>query len=172
MYYSEIYRRGRKGNDMPIGTLDWDGEQHSSTHESYLLAGRLAPTPMSVSKMPGNFHYLLMPFILEWFLHVMCVKTQDLYVARKLEFLTDEQDTVEFYEQKGKSEGGKRPSQNDQLMAALSSLDRVQQVEAITGMSFCFYSCFPSFCLLETCFYRISELLCWIERILEEVCWQ
>lgn len=49
-----------------------------------------------------------------------------------VEFLIDEQDTVEFYEAKGKEI--KRPSHNDQLMMALSSLDRVQQVEAIHGM--------------------------------------
>lgn len=59
-----------------------------------------------------------------------------MYAAKKLEFLTDEQDTVEHYELKGKSVP--RPSHNDQLMAALSSLDRIQQVEAITGMFYLF----------------------------------
>ena len=59
-----------------------------------------------------------------------------MYAAKKLEFLTDEQDTVEQYELKGKSVP--RPSHNDQLMAALSSLDRIQQVEAITGMFYLF----------------------------------
>lgn len=59
-----------------------------------------------------------------------CKKCLDLYAAKKLEFLTDEHDTVEQYELKGKSVP--RPSHNDQLMAALSSLDRIQQVEAIT----------------------------------------
>lgn len=44
--------------------------------------------------------------------------------------MLDDQDTVEVYEQIGKSV--KRPSHNDRLMAALSSLDRVQQVEAIS----------------------------------------
>jgi len=58
-----------------------------------------------------------------------CVKCLDLYKAESVEFLVDEQDTVEFYEAKGKEK--KPPSHNDQLMMALSSLDRVQQVEAI-----------------------------------------
>nr|CAG4634848.1 EOG090X07TK [Alona affinis] len=61
-----------------------------------------------------------------------CTKCLEMYSTKKLEFLLDEQDTVEWYEQKGKSAGINRPSHNDQMMAALSSLDRIQQVEAIT----------------------------------------
>ena len=59
---------------------------------------------------------------------------QDLYKTENVEFLIDEQDTVEYYEAKGKEI--KPPSHNDQLMMALSSLDRVQQVEAIHGKYF------------------------------------
>lgn len=55
-----------------------------------------------------------------------------MYEEKKIEFLTDDQDTVEYYEQKGKNDCVNRPSSNERLMAALSSLDRVQQVEAIT----------------------------------------
>lgn len=58
-----------------------------------------------------------------------CVSCLDLYKTENVEFLIDEQDTVEYYEAKGKEI--KPPSHNDQLMMALSSLDRVQQVEAI-----------------------------------------
>nr|CAG4650232.1 EOG090X07TK [Sida crystallina] len=58
-----------------------------------------------------------------------CGRCQDLYIKENLEFLIDDQDTVEFYEEKGKAV--KNPSHNDRLMMALSSLDRVQQVEAI-----------------------------------------
>jgi len=58
-----------------------------------------------------------------------CLKCIELYQSEKVEFLIDDQDTVEFYEAKGKE--SKQPSHNDQLMMALSSLDRVQQVEAI-----------------------------------------
>nr|CAG4638518.1 EOG090X07TK [Cyclestheria hislopi] len=58
-----------------------------------------------------------------------CDKCLELYKKDKLEFLSDEQDTVESYEEKGKA--AKQPSHNDRLMMALSSLDRVQQVEAI-----------------------------------------
>ena len=59
---------------------------------------------------------------------------QELYNTENVEFLIDEQDTVEFYEAKGKER--KQPSHNDQLMMALSSLDHVQKVEAIHGMYF------------------------------------
>nr|CAG4647983.1 EOG090X07TK [Moina brachiata] len=61
-----------------------------------------------------------------------CQKCQDLYVKNRVEFLLDNEDTVEYYEQKGKNASGNRPSHNDRLMMALSSLDRVQQVEAIS----------------------------------------
>lgn len=57
---------------------------------------------------------------------------QELYKEKRLEFLLDNEDTVEYYEQKGKNASGNRPSHNDRLMMALSSLDRVQQVEAIS----------------------------------------
>lgn len=53
------------------------------------------------------------------------------YRNENIEFLIDDQDTVEFYEEKGKAK--KCPSHNDRLMMALSTLDRVQQVEAIQG---------------------------------------
>ena len=55
-----------------------------------------------------------------------------MYTEKKIEFLIDEEDTVDHYEQKGKQVA--RPSRNEQLMSALSSLDRVQQIEAITGI--------------------------------------
>lgn len=55
-----------------------------------------------------------------------------MYEEKKVTFLTDDQDTVEYYEQKGKNDCINKPSSNDRLMMALSSLDRVQQVEAIT----------------------------------------
>lgn len=55
-----------------------------------------------------------------------------MYEEKNIQFLTDEQDTVEHYEQKGKNDRVNIPSSNDRLMMALNSLDRVQQVEAIT----------------------------------------
>lgn len=61
-----------------------------------------------------------------------CLGLQAMYEEKKLEFLTDDQDTVEYYEQKGKNDCVNKPSSNERLMMALSSLDRVQQVEAIT----------------------------------------
>ena len=55
-----------------------------------------------------------------------------MYEEKKIKFLLDDQDTVEHYEQKGKNDRVNKPSNNDLLMMALNSLDRVQQVEAIT----------------------------------------
>ena len=55
-----------------------------------------------------------------------------MYEEKKIKFLLDDQDTVEHYEQKGKNDRVNKPSNNDRLMMALNSLDRVQQVEAIT----------------------------------------
>ncbi|KAK4001907.1 E3 ubiquitin-protein ligase UBR7 [Daphnia magna] len=61
-----------------------------------------------------------------------CEKCLALYADKKIQYLTDDQDTVEHYEQKGKMACVNRPSNNERLMEALSSLDRIQQVEAIT----------------------------------------
>jgi len=58
-----------------------------------------------------------------------CPACLEAYREEKIDFLIDDQDTVESYEEKGKAT--KRPSHNDRLMMALSSLDRVQQIEAI-----------------------------------------
>lgn len=56
-----------------------------------------------------------------------CSNCQLLYEAEKVSFLLDEEDTVEAYEAKGK----RRSSQYVQGMEALSSMGRVQQVEAL-----------------------------------------
>lgn len=61
-----------------------------------------------------------------------CEKCLAMYEEKKIKYLTDDQDTVEHYEQKGKMACVNRPSSNERLMQALSSLDRIQQVEAIT----------------------------------------
>lgn len=68
--------------------------------------------------------------------------------------MIDDQDTVESYEEKGKAT--KRPSHNDRLMMALSSLDRVQQIEAIHGnRSMLFARSFPS--ALPSMFVHCAE---------------
>ncbi|XP_063240351.1 putative E3 ubiquitin-protein ligase UBR7 [Bacillus rossius redtenbacheri] len=59
-----------------------------------------------------------------------CNDCQALYDAQNVKFLTDEQDTVQAYEEKGKAKA-QVSSQYEQGMKALSSLDRVKQVEAI-----------------------------------------
>uniref|UniRef100_A0A1B6LGN1 UBR-type domain-containing protein n=1 Tax=Graphocephala atropunctata TaxID=36148 RepID=A0A1B6LGN1_9HEMI len=61
----------------------------------------------------------------------LCLET---YKSHNVSFLTDEEDTVRSYEDKGKlrkREAG--PTQYERGMEALSSLDRVQQMEAILG---------------------------------------
>jgi hypothetical protein len=52
-----------------------------------------------------------------------------------LSFLLDDQDTVQAYEEQGKAsgEGGQPSSRYEQGLKALSSLDRIKQVEAIEG---------------------------------------
>merc|ERR1712038_992410 len=55
-----------------------------------------------------------------------CLK---IYQDQNLSFLIDEEDTVHYYESQAKNEG----SQYEKGMEALSSMDRVKQVEAIQG---------------------------------------
>lgn len=53
-----------------------------------------------------------------------------------MSYLTDLQDTVQFYEEQGKakSANGQGNSQYDHAMRALSQLDRTAQIEAMHGM--------------------------------------
>lgn len=62
-----------------------------------------------------------------------CDSCQKLYETQGLSFLLDEQDTVQAYEEQGKAngEGGQPSSRYEQGLKALSSLDRIKQVEAI-----------------------------------------
>eukprot|EP00088_Acartia_fossae_P067970 TRINITY_DN8536_c0_g1_i3.p1 TRINITY_DN8536_c0_g1~~TRINITY_DN8536_c0_g1_i3.p1 ORF type:complete len:408 (-),score=107.34 TRINITY_DN8536_c0_g1_i3:577-1800(-) len=57
-----------------------------------------------------------------------CEKCVKYFKSNKIEFLLDEKDTVHHYESQGK----KRAGQFEQGMEALSQMDRVQQVEAIS----------------------------------------
>jgi len=57
-----------------------------------------------------------------------CTECSEYYKKNKIEFLLDEKDTVHFYESKGK----KRAGQFEQGMEALSQMDRIKQVEAIS----------------------------------------
>lgn len=62
-----------------------------------------------------------------------------MYKSSKVSFITDEEDTVAAYEAKGKArkaQAGAGPSQYERGMEALSSLDRVQQMEAILSESY------------------------------------
>lgn len=63
-----------------------------------------------------------------------CKSCLDMYEKEKVSYLIDMQDTVHFYEEKGKAKAleNSTESQYERGMKALSSLDRVKQVEAIT----------------------------------------
>lgn len=58
----------------------------------------------------------------------ICIK---MYEANKVEFLVDHEDTTHFYEQKGKSNEG--PSSYMASLEALSTLPRVNQIDAISS---------------------------------------
>lgn len=62
-----------------------------------------------------------------------CDSCQNLYESHEVSFLMDEQDTVQAYEEQGKASGenGQPSSRYEQGLKALSSLDRIKQVEAI-----------------------------------------
>ncbi|KAK7791728.1 hypothetical protein R5R35_009376 [Gryllus longicercus] len=59
-----------------------------------------------------------------------CERCMAVYESNGLSFLLDEQDTVQAYEEKGKANG---ETQYERGMKALSSMDRVQSIEAIKG---------------------------------------
>jgi E3 ubiquitin-protein ligase UBR7 len=54
-----------------------------------------------------------------------------LYEEKNVQYLIDQEDTVLFYEEKGKNKP--KTSIYDSSLAALSTLDRVNQVDAITS---------------------------------------
>lgn len=60
-----------------------------------------------------------------------CENCLKLYKNNKVQFLTDLEDTVLFYEEKGKDKP--KTSIYDASLAALSSLNRVNQIDAITS---------------------------------------
>ncbi|XP_067010183.2 putative E3 ubiquitin-protein ligase UBR7 [Anabrus simplex] len=62
-----------------------------------------------------------------------CDSCKEMYDTEGVSFLLDEQDTVQAYEDRGKANGNGShfESQYERGMRALSSLDRIQQVEAI-----------------------------------------
>lgn len=76
---------------------------------------------------------------------------QDMYKCTNASFIIDDEDTVAAYEARGKArkaQVGAGPTQYEMGMEALSSLDRVQQMEAILSKSFLnFFS--PKFVLLN-----------------------
>lgn len=63
-----------------------------------------------------------------------CTDCNKMYLDRNIEFLTDENDTVESYELRGKQKSTPS-SQYDKGLQALSNMDRVQQVEVLHGFN-------------------------------------
>ncbi|XP_055596070.1 putative E3 ubiquitin-protein ligase UBR7 [Uranotaenia lowii] len=59
-----------------------------------------------------------------------CTSCMEIYSSLKVEFLLDEKDTVQWYEENGRI---KSENQAEQDMEALSKLDRVQQIEFLSG---------------------------------------
>lgn len=64
-----------------------------------------------------------------------CLTCQGIYEAEGVSYLTDLQDTVQYYEEQGKAKvaNGQGNSQYDHAMRALSQLDRTAQIEALHG---------------------------------------
>lgn len=60
-----------------------------------------------------------------------CSECLSLYKQSGIEYLIDVEDTVLFYQEKGKARGSS--SMHDDGMRALSNMDHVTQIEAITG---------------------------------------
>lgn len=58
---------------------------------------------------------------------------QKTYAESEVPFLLDESDTVLAYEKRGQSSQESDTESRDPLMAALSGMDRVQQLEMIYG---------------------------------------
>lgn len=67
-----------------------------------------------------------------WRKHLcQCTDCIKMYESEKISFLLNEMDTVQYYENKNKETT--KETQYERGMKALSSLDRVKQVEAIEG---------------------------------------
>jgi E3 ubiquitin-protein ligase UBR7 len=60
-----------------------------------------------------------------------CTKCTKMYQDQKVEYLCDPEDTTQFYEEKGKAKP--KTSSYDSSLAALSSLPRVNQIDAISS---------------------------------------
>ncbi|XP_046663572.1 putative E3 ubiquitin-protein ligase UBR7 [Homalodisca vitripennis] len=92
--------------------------------ECLLKKLKILPRQSGATFWPEGFRKLL----------CTCISCMETYKKHNVSFLTDEEDTVRSYEDKGKlrkREAG--PTQYERGMEALSSLDRVQQMEAILG---------------------------------------
>jgi len=94
----------------------------SQAKKCKLECKRLVPDCMPKSKtlfLTGNWRQQL----------CKCDECVNLYQQENVAFLTDEEDTVHYYESQAKNEG----TQYEKGMEALSAMDRVKQVEAIHG---------------------------------------
>uniref|UniRef100_A0A0A9XU37 Putative E3 ubiquitin-protein ligase UBR7 n=1 Tax=Lygus hesperus TaxID=30085 RepID=A0A0A9XU37_LYGHE len=103
--------------DTPTGT------KSDKAVECKIKAGKQNDFKAGATFWPNNFRSLL----------CTCPECKEMYADLKVSWITDENDTVQAYEEKGKTvgENGSKPSQYEQGMKALSELNRVQQIEAI-----------------------------------------
>lgn len=63
----------------------------------------------------------------------VCVQCKSLYESLKVEYLIDNEDTVKWYGDEGMKKLAAKESDYDRGMRQLSSLNRVQQIDAITA---------------------------------------
>lgn len=61
-----------------------------------------------------------------------CVECMEMYKRGDIEFITDMEDTVQYYTEQGKAKGRPRISAEDMLMSTISNMDHVAKIEAIT----------------------------------------
>lgn len=84
--------------------------------------------PIALTKLTGASFWPL-----EWRTKLCkCSICLDMYKKNNVEFLLDEEDTVDAYQQKGKAKAENRTtSVQDETMRAISGMDHVTQIEAI-----------------------------------------
>uniref|UniRef100_A0A1A9UXA9 UBR-type domain-containing protein n=1 Tax=Glossina austeni TaxID=7395 RepID=A0A1A9UXA9_GLOAU len=61
-----------------------------------------------------------------------CMKCMDLYKSEKMEYFLDNDDTAKSYEERGMKRAASESSAYEQGIQALASINRVQQIDAIT----------------------------------------
>ncbi len=68
------------------------------------------------------------------FYGMSCIFMQEMYKKNAAAFILSEEDTVYEYEQRGKKRRAEDDSSYEKGMKALGSMDRIGQVEVLTGV--------------------------------------